>query len=692
MGKFVIYLFETGICLVLLYLAYWIFLRKETYFNFNRLFLVGSIVLALSVPVLHHSLSVKENGSMERSVIRILQFRNSYQELVAMIDADFGEEPSSYSKGGREFSDYRNLSLVKYSSLDDRSAQVNREGRSWPIARILLFVYLVGVLYFLLRFCYLVFRLFRITRTNGVSRHNGFRMVEMREEISPFSFFRFLYINREGLTDMEMQNILAHEQAHISQQHTIDHLLAHCLAIFQWFNPIAWQIRNALKTTHEYIADRQVLSQGFKPFDYQTLLLKQVIGYHSVELVNNFNLKPIKKRITMMTKIKSGIPAKLKAMLVIPFALFVFLLFADFTHKVPGNKHLDLNSKLLWSKAEKSLTGLWEVSSEADGDAELIQITGDKFCYLAGPEDVREYFWKLDGDYLILFTNMGEKGTSLRVDVENGILTIWWSDNVSRTYGKTGLENTADLVLREVDLEIDLPVVSNFRILDRSLTRNLFIGYDKKGDVASWFQWESIEINKIGSAIESHQSGVNKLDQPKMTTVLWVDKDMPMGTVVEVKGKLREIGALKIADAGYPHDIAGYVSPLLYSSVGLPRVLPPMDAETLDKEDLEKDGVNIFTIDLSARNTTPAEIYRDLETFFEKYNKDKYVFSLEYDKDIPYGQYIETVDMIFSMVYSYRNKLALKMHNVPYTELGADLQKEIRKSYPMVLSEAWSGM
>jgi hypothetical protein len=48
--------------------------------------------------------------------------------------------------------------------------------------------------------------------------------------------------------------------------------------------------------------------------------------------------------------------------------------------------------------------------------------------------------------------------------------------------------------------------------------------------------------------------------------------------------------------------------------------------------------------------------------------------------------------MIFSVVYEFRDKLAMKEHGVSYTELGPDLQKKIRKVYPMALSEAWSGV
>ena len=67
MVRFIIYLFETGLCLSLLYLAYWLFLRKETYFNFNRTFLTGSILLALTVPLLHLNFMVPRGSTWESS-------------------------------------------------------------------------------------------------------------------------------------------------------------------------------------------------------------------------------------------------------------------------------------------------------------------------------------------------------------------------------------------------------------------------------------------------------------------------------------------------------------------------------------------------------------------------------------------------------------------------------------------------
>jgi endo-alpha-1,4-polygalactosaminidase (GH114 family) len=111
----------------------------------------------------------------------------------------------------------------------------------------------------------------------------------------------------------------------------------------------------------------------------------------------------------------------------------------------------------------------------------------------------------------------------------------------------------------------------------------------------------------------------------------------------------------------------------------------------MDKKEVEKQGVKIFTIGLSARNTTPADVERNLEQFIRENEGGKYIFSLEYDRQIPYAQYIESVDMVFNVVYRFRKELSMRKFQVPYDKLGDELQKEMRKAYPMVLSEAWSG-
>jgi hypothetical protein len=698
--RFVIYLFETGLCLSLLYLAYWLFLRKETYFNFNRLFLVGSIILSLTLPLVHLNFMIRQESSMEESATGILKFRTYYQELIGMIDADYGSEPgirhSSVEPGGavRAFEGMEGLgeeSLLRINSEDEPVAKRDAGSRWHFPAVVLLLVYLAGVIWFLIRFIYLVTRLFFIAKKYGYTNFSGFRMVTLEENISPFSFFRYLYINKSTLSEDDLHNVLEHEKAHINQRHSLDHLFAHALAVFQWFNPLAWQIRNALKTTHEFIADRQVLDRGFALVDYQTLLLKQVIGYHSVELVNNFNLKPIKKRIAMMTKIRSGRPARLKAMLVIPFAIALFLLFADFTVKGPDDKMINLQTLVKQQRMAMQMEGLWKKTVE-DEAAKILLFKGNKVSILENGSAIRDFFWRTEGEQIILSGREEGPGTALKFSGSEKQMQIWWNDIGATAYQKTAFDNTLDLFLEKQGMKIELPMISKYRILEKQdLVYKICLGFDKGGKIAFTFNNEKISMDLLAEKVNAERARHNKLDVNMLTGVLYVDKNMPMKEVAGLRQILREINALKLADAGFPHNSGMDVSPVLYHTIALPRLLPPLDAKIMDKEEVEKMGTALHVIDLSARNSTPSDVHKGLTEFIKQHDGGKYVFSLEYDREVPYGQYIEVVDMVFAVVYEFRDKLAMKEHGVKYTELGPDLQKKIRQVYPMVLSEAWSG-
>ncbi len=682
-----IYLLETGLCLSLLYLAYWLFLRKETYFNFNRLFLVGSLILALIVPLVHISFMIPQGSSLERPARNITKFRSSYEEMIRWIDADFGAEPGRGHSAGNsrglnpQMDEGGQIPVAGAhgSQMEKGGAETGRQKAGWgnffSFSKILLFIYIGGVVYFLSRFIYLVVRLFLLAKRNRVTRQAGFRMVEIQEDISPFSFFRFLFINNGSFDESELDHVLEHEKAHIRQKHSMDHFFAHGLAVFQWFNPFAWQMRKALKTTHEYIADRQVLGKGIEMFDYQSLLLKQVIGYHTVELVNNFNLKPIKKRIAMMNKTRSGMPAKLKAMLVVPFALIIFFLFADFTLKGTDGSQMSV---------DKQLWGLWIKQGE-DSFSKSLLIKDSRFIYSEGME-IRDYLLKTEGNSLILSEREGFPGTSLEFEQHGDELILWWNDSQKSRYVKSKAENTLDHYLVIAGITADLPSISKYRLMDENLVYRISYGKDSGGGNSLAFNGKSFNLIDLEELIQEEKNQVNKLDQNSLTALFLIDRTIPMVLVNQVREELRKINTLHIAEGGYPHGDMD-LSPLLYHTVGLPRLLPPMGAKTLDKKEVEKRGGIIYTVDLAARNTTPEDVDAGLQQFIRKNEGSKYVISLEYDGAIPYGQYVETVDMIFKVIYRFRNELSLEKYRVAYDQLGDELQREMRKAYPMALSE-----
>jgi len=98
---------------------------------------------------------------------------------------------------------------------------------------------------------------------------------------------------------------------HIRQGHTFDVLILEVLTVLQWFNPFMWILKKVIRENHEFLADRAVLSSGVNAGRYKQLLLNQVLGLQP-EVANHFNSSLIKKRIKMISGIKSSKLANIK--------------------------------------------------------------------------------------------------------------------------------------------------------------------------------------------------------------------------------------------------------------------------------------------------------------------------------------------------------------------------------------------
>lgn len=319
MSRFLIYLFESGLCLSLFYTGYILLFRKETYFNFNRFYLLISLVLALILPLTSWQLPTEGHDYLSVAFTKVSEFRSYYEELILLTEPAF------------EVGSSKAHSLAGSSGIPDVAGGITTSSFKW--SSIIFYTYISGLLFFSFRLLVLLINLYLIIRRNKVVNYNGLSVVLIKDEMPSFSFLKWVFVNKEALQPEEFEQVIAHEKVHVEHNHSVDLLLAQIITIFQWFNPLTWRIQKSMKTCHEYIADRQVLRQGHELFDYQSLLLSQLISIRSVELVNNFNLLSIKKRIAMMNKIKSGRSAQLKALLVIPLLTLAFFFFANMTQR-----------------------------------------------------------------------------------------------------------------------------------------------------------------------------------------------------------------------------------------------------------------------------------------------------------------------------------------------------------------------
>jgi TonB family protein len=283
METLMIYILQSGISLMLLYAVYRLFLSSDTFFQTNRIYLIIAVVFSLLVPIL--PLQIPLDSSNPASAIMLDTF------------------------------------VVNSSKISPAPSH------SFDIFRALTYLYLIGAAVFFLRFLLQIGQIFILIHKFGISRYRDCKIVCTSGDYAPFSFFDLIFINPKNLSQESLDTIINHERVHIRQGHTIELLLFELLTVVQWFNPVVWLYRKAIKSVHEYLADEGVLTGGCNRVDYQQMLLRQSTGIQINAFTNNFNHSLIKKRIIMMTKTKSTFLARLKLLLAAPVALLLVVAF-----------------------------------------------------------------------------------------------------------------------------------------------------------------------------------------------------------------------------------------------------------------------------------------------------------------------------------------------------------------------------
>ena len=321
MNEIVRYLLQSSVCLGALYLVYAMFLRQDTFFIMNRIYLLLVILFSITIPL------VPVRFALETTMAPIVILLEPVLITPEKIDALTA----------------RHLSWVEAFGI----------------------VYLTGLIIFTIRFIVQVIQLMWVIHRNGITRHEKMNLVLVDKGYSPFSFFNLVFIRREvcGLADLSA--ILRHEQVHIRQRHSIDLILAELLTIVLWFNPFSWLIQRSIKSLHEYLADEGVLKCGIRKQDYQQLIFSQTLGKQLNNLTNNFNVSLIQKRIIMMTKSRSNPAAKMKLMFALPVLLLTLFFFSSSTFSMLSAQDQTTKTNQL-NANEKQFKSQQEKASQAD--------------------------------------------------------------------------------------------------------------------------------------------------------------------------------------------------------------------------------------------------------------------------------------------------------------------------------------
>ena len=197
---------------------------------------------------------------------------------------------------------YRNLMEAVTIYGRDFSGSVEQTISS---SKIIVLIYFIGLLFFMGRFIFRLTQVLFLIGKNQVQKKGSVKFVSIDKDFSPFSFLNYVFINPGKKNEPGYEKMVAHEMEHIKQGHTFDVLILEIMTVFQWFNPFMWMLNRAIRENHEFLADQAVLNSGVPRGYYKKLLLDQFVGEQFV-IANNFNYSLIKKRIKMMSKIKSS--------------------------------------------------------------------------------------------------------------------------------------------------------------------------------------------------------------------------------------------------------------------------------------------------------------------------------------------------------------------------------------------------
>ena len=345
MGILFVYILKSSFCLAVFYLFYRLLLSRETFHRFNRIALLGILLLSCLLPFVEVSV---------RRPVEMYQTMMTWEQWLLLTD------------------------LV---GTETHAVQVQENVLTW--IQGLLLVYLFGILFFMLRNIYSLFGLWVLLKSGRREKVSDYVVTVVKavlivheRDISPFSWMRYIVISQKDLHE-NGREILTHELAHIRNRHSWDLFAADICIFFQWFNPAAWLLKQELQNIHEYEADETVINEGVDARQYQLLLIKKAVGTRLYSMANSFNHSKLKKRITMMLKEKSNPWARLKYLYVLPLAAIAVTAFArpEISEKMEEISAVKVND-LAEIVQEKVLQDTVKVSKDEKKDA--LVVTGVK--------------------------------------------------------------------------------------------------------------------------------------------------------------------------------------------------------------------------------------------------------------------------------------------------------------------------
>ncbi|MCH8533734.1 MAG: hypothetical protein LAT51_01570 [Flavobacteriaceae bacterium] len=295
--EFFTYLLKVSVLLTLFGVSYWLLLRKESFKNFNRKFLLLGLVLSFLLP----GLQLKTKVFVEA-------------------ESASKQEESALEEG---------INLADYEvAFTENPPIIEEESFEMPWERLLFVLYFSGLIFMLFKLTKQILALCQVLQSAKKVKVDGVTHYQTQNPINAFSFFNKVVYCPEALDEKALTNVLQHEQVHIEEKHSWDLLLANLAQVLLWFNPLVFWYRKLMDENLEFIADAKSVEQLNNKKDYQYTLLNFVQEEQQPALGNYFfKNSSIKTRIMMLNKQNSPQLYRFKSVVIIPILISFIALF-----------------------------------------------------------------------------------------------------------------------------------------------------------------------------------------------------------------------------------------------------------------------------------------------------------------------------------------------------------------------------
>ena len=363
------YILQTIAFQLFFLIIYDAFLKRETFFNCNRAYLLITSILSIVLPF-----------------IKI----QSFKDLM----------PNEYMVNLPLVIIGKLTPLEKVSSIEMNSSETSSPLFTWEN------LFLLGACLALLLFILKLYKISKLIYKNPKYWNNNLRIVILLKSNIAFSFLYYVFLG-EKIKEQDKPAILKHESIHVNQKHTLDLLLFEVLRILFWFNPLIYIYQNRIASLHEFIADAEAVKSQNKAEYYQDLL-SQIFETENVSFINTFYKKSlIKKRIVMLGKVKSKQIQLLKYTLLIPMVIGMLVYTSSYAQDIQIRETLqsiEINQEFTDRELnDKDYVEMIELDS--NGKKGLIFKNSENFSnrYL----NTREEYYRFQAKMKVIFDEMG---------------------------------------------------------------------------------------------------------------------------------------------------------------------------------------------------------------------------------------------------------------------------------------------